>query len=175
MPSDRATRFVDFIVGTARDTPGARADLRSGLGRPIDAATRVHCYLARFSSPSSPHATAVLYTVASLIAVNLDNAIPERSPGSLGASIGLAGHLAEKTREDSVHLLARQPAAQLCRALTRVVVPLRQSLTKNAKIDFARLIDDAISWRTGRQRIGSQWLQDYYRTCLRVNDDITDL
>lgn len=173
MPSDRATNFVDFVVKTARDSPGCRADLRSGLGRPVDGAPRMHRYLVRFTTPGTPHATAVLYTVASLIAVEPDGAIPRHSPGSLGVSIGRAHRIAENTREKTVHWLTRQPTAQLCRALTHTIIPMRHKSADSVNIDFARLVDDAIGWPTKRQSIGSRWLQDYYRTMLRVEDDAT--
>lgn len=173
MPSERATKFVDFIVKTALDSSGCRADLRTGLGRPVDSAPRVHGYLVRFTRSADPHAKAVLYTVASLIAVNLDGAIPRHSPGSLGVSIGKAHRIAENTREKTVHWLTRQPTGQLCRALTHTILPLRQKNADRVDIDFARLVDDATNWPTKRQSIGSRWLQDYYRTLLRVDDATT--
>ena len=171
MPSERATKFVDFVVKTALDNPGCRADLRSGLGRSLDGAPRMHAYLVRFTATADPHSKAVLYTVASLIAVNPDGAVGKHSTGSLGVSIGRAYHIAENTREKTVHWLTRQPTGHLCRALTHTILPLRQSKADRVDIDFARLVDDATSWPGKRQVVGSRWLQDYYRTLLRVDGD----
>lgn len=173
MPSERATKFVDFVVRTALGNPGCRADLRSGLGRPVDGAPRMHSYLVRFTGSADPHTKAVLYAVASLIAVNPEGALPTHSPGSLGVSIGRAHRIAENTREKTVHWLTRQPTGQLCRALTQAILPLRQKNADRVDIDFARLVDDATNWPTKRQSIGSRWLQDYYRTMLRLDDAST--
>lgn len=175
MPSDRASSFVDFVANTARSNRRCRADLRSGLGRPVDDASRMHKYLAKFTAPTSAHGKAVLYTVASLIAYEPDNADPNRSPGSLGASMAHAGNtkISVNTLETTVHMLTRQPTGQLCRALTRAVLPLRDV---DVAVDFARLIDDATAWHNYRRRIGARWLQDYYRTRFRLDtpDDPAD-
>lgn len=170
MPTDRATKFVAFIVKTAGDNPGCRADLRSGLGRSVDNAPRMHRYLTEFTRSVTPHGKAVLYTIASLIAAEPEGASPERSPGSLGVSIGLAYRIiADNTREKTVHWLTRQPTGQLCRALTHTIIPLRARRTDRVAVDFARLIDDATRWPAKRQQIGSRWLQDYYSTKLRLD------
>lgn len=159
MPTDDATRFVHYITDLTEDT-GARAALRSGLGRTVDQATRMHAYVARWTSSSAPHREAVLYTVAALMALNPEGVCPSRSPGNVGASVALFGAVVKDTRDKSMHLLARQPASQLCRMLTRVLVPLR---TDNVPVDFAVLIDDASGWPWRQQQISRRWLQSYYR------------
>lgn len=160
MPSDSAQRFTHYVHELCTDS-GARADLRSGLGRTVDHAPRLHKYLATWTRHCSRHQETVRYTIAALIAHNPDEVWPDPSPGNIGASIALDDERAETTRETSIHLLVRQPASQLCRMLTRILVPLR---TANTPIDFPQLLDDATWWPTHHQRTARRWLQSYYRT-----------
>jgi CRISPR type I-E-associated protein CasB/Cse2 len=164
--SDRATAFVARMVEHASD-PGPRADLRSGLGRTVDQAERVHRYVASWTGSSGPHQKAVYYTVASLIAHRPEGAIPAEWPGNLGTSIGRCRQLAEATREASVHLLTRQPASTFCKTLTRIVLPLRTEMTP---VDFAELLDHGSRWPSHRQQVGSAWLQSFYRALSRDDD-----
>lgn len=162
MRFDADARFVDYIAELTHDT-GIRAALRSGLGRPVDRSVRMHAYLARWTDSSKPHQEAVRYTVAALIAHNPDGvrAAPSGSTGDIGASIARYTTLAPATRESSIHLLARQPASQLCRMLTRIVVPLR---TADIDVDFVALLHDASRWPWQHTAIARRWLQSYYRT-----------
>jgi CRISPR type I-E-associated protein CasB/Cse2 len=158
----KAAQFVEYIVECTEDT-GARAALRSGLGRTVNQADRMHAYLARWTSSSRPHEEAVYYTIAALIAHNPTDAIPAKPPGNIGASIACCTKLAPVTREKSVHLLARQPAGHLCRMLTRIVLPLRGG-DGPVDTDFVRLAEDATQWPWRHQQVGREWLQAYYRT-----------
>lgn len=158
-PSDSATKFVNYVVDCSND-PGARAALRSGLARSVDQATRLHAYVAPWTKPERPHQEAVFYTIAALIAHKPDGAIPAQSPGNLGASLARCEDIAAATREKSLHLVVRQPPAQLCLMLTRIVLQLRDNDTP---VDFAQLLDDATYWHSHGQRIGRRWLQSYYR------------
>jgi CRISPR system Cascade subunit CasB len=169
MPHDTASRFVQYIVDCSGDS-GARAALRSGLGRTVDQATRVHAYVAGWTKPERPHQEAVLYTVAALIAHKPDGAIPTEPAGDLGASLARCDRIALATREKTAHLLARQPAAQLCRMLTRTVVQLRDTGTP---VDFVQLLDDATYWPWRQQHTGRRWLQSYYRVTAPHRQDAT--
>ncbi|MFJ4652112.1 type I-E CRISPR-associated protein Cse2/CasB [Nocardia sp. NPDC088792] len=159
MPTETEVRFVDYILDLVQDT-GIRVALRSGLGRSVDQSMRMHAYLSRWTDSGKPHQEAVRYTVAALIAHNPVGANPEKSPGNVGASIAQYRTLAPATRESSVHLLARQPANQLCRMLTRIVVPLRSD---SVAVDFAALVHDASAWPWQHTTIARHWLQAYYR------------
>jgi CRISPR system Cascade subunit CasB len=159
MPSKSATAFVDYIVACSTDR-GSRAALRSGLGRTVNDATRMHAYLAPWSNSERPHEETVRYTVAALIAHNTDSAIPSEPAGNIGTSIARCSKLAPATREKTVHLLARQSAAQLCRMLTGVVVQVRNTGTP---VDFAQLLDDVTYWPWRHKDTSRQWLQSYYR------------
>ncbi|ALG06953.1 type I-E CRISPR-associated protein Cse2/CasB [Kibdelosporangium phytohabitans] len=138
-----------------------RSALKSGLGRTVKQADGMHKYVAPWTSPGRPHHEAVLYTVAALIAHRPTGAIPAQPIGNIGVSVARCARIASGTRETTMHLLAKQPAAQLCRVVTRVVVQLRD---KDTTVDFAQLIDDASSWPSHHQRISSRWLQSFYRT-----------
>ncbi|MFI6869230.1 type I-E CRISPR-associated protein Cse2/CasB [Nocardia sp. NPDC050406] len=169
MPNEADARFVGYITELAQDA-GIRAALRSGLGRPVNRSDRMHAYLARWTDSDKPHQEAVRYTVAALIAHNpIEVVSASRSgTGNIGASIARYGALAARTREASVHLLTRQPASQLCRMLTRVIVPLR---TADVAVDFVVLLDDASRWPWRRTEIARRWLQAYYRIDAIETDD----
>lgn len=156
----KMAEFVAFIADCCADT-GSRAALRSGLGRSVDHATRLHRYLAPWTRSDRPHEEATYYTIAALIAHNPDGAIPAESPGNIGASLARCRALVPRTRETSVHLLARQPASALCKTLTRVVLTLR---TADTPVDFALLLDHTTAWPWRRQHLGRAWLQSFYRT-----------
>ncbi|GGN66278.1 type I-E CRISPR-associated protein Cse2/CasB [Nocardia rhizosphaerihabitans] len=152
-------KFVEYITDLTDDL-GVRAALRSGLGRPVERADRMHAYLSPWTTSSKPHEEAVRYTVASLIAHRPVGAIPGKAPGNIGASIARYTAVAANTRESSVHLLSRQPAGALCRMLTRIVVPMRSD---DVAIDFATLLQDATRWPRYRNDTARRWLQAFYR------------
>lgn len=170
MASERSTLFVARMVELASD-PGPRADLRSGLGRTVDQASRLHRYVASWTGSAGPHEKAVYYTVSSLVAYRYEDAIPPAWAGNLGTSIARCGRIAMNTREASVHLLTRQPASALCKVLTRIVMPLRAEATP---VDFATLLDQGSRWPARRQQIGSEWLQSFYREIDRDGDTDSD-
>ncbi|WP_377271633.1 type I-E CRISPR-associated protein Cse2/CasB [Peterkaempfera sp. SMS 1(5)a] len=63
---ERMTAFVAAVT-TLCEAPGARADLRSGLGRPVDQCGRMHRYLA-WRVPQGQYDERAYYAVAALIA-----------------------------------------------------------------------------------------------------------
>lgn len=63
---DRMTAFVAAVT-TLCEAPGVRADLRSGLGRPVDQCARMHRYLA-WRVPEGQYDERAYYAVAALIA-----------------------------------------------------------------------------------------------------------
>ncbi|MEV0681703.1 type I-E CRISPR-associated protein Cse2/CasB [Actinosynnema sp. NPDC050436] len=159
MATEASTSFVTRIAELASE-PGPRADLRSGLGRTVDQASRVHRYVAPWTGSCGPHQKAVYYAVASLIAHRPEDAVTAAWAGNLGTSIARCHNLAMSTRETSVHLLSRQPASTFCRMLTRIVLPLRTAATP---VDFATLLHHGSRWPSSRQSISSSWLQSFYR------------
>lgn len=167
MASDDATRFVAYVTERSEET-AARAALRSGLGRTVDQATRLHAYIAPWTKSRQPHKEAVYYTIAALVAHTPEGAIPSESPGNIGASLARCSKLVIATREASMHLLARQPQAQLCRVLTRVVIQIR---TADVAVDFAQLLDDASTWPWRQRQIARAWLQSFYRTLTPLDNE----
>lgn len=172
MASDYASMFVKRVTDMTA-VPGIRAALRAGLTlNPQQIDRTMHAHLATLTAGNGPHRTAVCYTVASLIAYNPANAIPNEPVGNLGTSFASAVSLAWVTRETTLHLLTRQPTQSLCRMLIRTVLPLRSQ--RPIPIDFARLIDDTSRWPTSRQAIGREWLLSFYRTIDKKADSSPD-
>ena len=159
MTHPAATRFVEHIAARCDDL-GVRADLRTGVAVPYDRATRMHAHLARWTSSDRPHEAAVRYAIAALIAYKPDGAIPNESPGDLGASLASATHLVPNAREQLLHMVCSQPPTRMPVTIGRVVTQIRDGKTP---IDFARLCDDLNSWPWRRRDITRRWMQSYYR------------
>lgn len=174
---DRITRtqadaFVRHCV-TVADTPAGRAQLRSALGRGPDTAHRVHNVIAPFTSDDDTEEQITpLYTVAALIGLSPNDAIPDETPGNLGNSLARSG-LSTATSERHAHLLSRQTATGLPRHVTTVVRALRSGDTP---VDFVQLLRDMGAWPWNSNRIAARWLRSYYRAELLThnNDDDND-
>lgn len=162
-----SAKFVEYVVRRCDDL-GARADLRTGVAVPIERAPRMHAHVARWTTSGRPHETAARYTVAALIAYKPEGAIPDPSPGDLGASLAVATHLVPDTRERLLHMVSTQPPSRLPVTLGRVVAQLRDGGTP---VDFTRLTDDITSWPWRRRAIAARWLQSYYRHHLPTDDN----
>ncbi|WP_418155951.1 type I-E CRISPR-associated protein Cse2/CasB [Actinoalloteichus caeruleus] len=67
-PLARERRFVLDIARRARAEPGARAALRSGIGKDVDAAPRMHAVVQRALPDGVAESDAAYYAVASLVA-----------------------------------------------------------------------------------------------------------
>ena len=81
----RMTAFVADVIVLC-EAPGARADLRSGLGRPVDHCGRMHRYLA-WRVSQGQHDERAYYAVAALIAArprSARDADAERNAGPVG-------------------------------------------------------------------------------------------
>ncbi|ACU96433.1 type I-E CRISPR-associated protein Cse2/CasB [Saccharomonospora viridis] len=160
-------KFVQHIVDRCDDL-GVRADLRSGVAIPIDRAPRMHAHVARWTRDDYPYETAARYTVAALIAYKPEGAIPDESPGNLGASLALATHLVADTRERLLHMVTSQPPSRMPVTVARVVAQLRDG---EIPVDFVRLCDDLNAWPWRRRDITRRWMQSYYRHTIPTNDD----
>ncbi len=145
-------KFVQHIVDRCDDL-GVRADLRSGVAIPIDRAPRMHAHVARWTRDDYPYETAARYTVAALIAYKPEGAIPDESPGNLGASLALATHLVADTRERLLHMVTSQPPSRMPVTVARVVAQLRDG---EIPVDFVRLCDDLNAWPWRRRSPGSR-------------------
>ncbi|MBW4717330.1 type I-E CRISPR-associated protein Cse2/CasB [Saccharothrix obliqua] len=164
--------FVSRIVSLCERYPGARSALRSGLGRtPQDfASAPMHRYIFQaVRRPLEPrHLEHSLHTIASLIALRPDTAIPRLSPGNLGATFAHAantGAFATNTMDKSVQRLARQTSDTICAHIANVVAPLRGS---DVPVDFALLLRDLINWPYDQRDVGTRWQQTFF---LRLDHD----
>ncbi|MET9796265.1 type I-E CRISPR-associated protein Cse2/CasB [Nocardiopsis alba] len=183
---DRA--FVATIMKRCIDDRGARAALRSGLGKTLDRVPRMHTIVAPLLpdwTMGKPDVQRAYYTVASVIALLPSDQIqdtqehfgPEGSnTGRYGQSLGrtLAEAVTSGTRkgiresaaETRINLLTKQSVEGLHRHLPST---LRQLQGAGVPVDYARLIKDLRNWRRYRGDISRYWLQDFYRARFKAD------
>ncbi|MFI1884407.1 type I-E CRISPR-associated protein Cse2/CasB [Streptomyces jumonjinensis] len=188
MPPKRADRapdrFVTYIVGLC-ETPRARAELRRGLGLPVERCNYLHRYLVPWThdrdDPAKemhPDVKRAHYAVAALIAARPRAARATQPPGDgtsdaagsghpvrtdLGASLGQAvfqGVMRPTTAESTLHLTSRQTADSVHAGLPALT---RQLLSGGIPVDWAVLLDDLAWWNRKRDRIATRWLDSYFR------------
>ncbi|MEU0992120.1 type I-E CRISPR-associated protein Cse2/CasB [Streptomyces sp. NPDC005953] len=177
-----AERFVTYIVGLC-ETPRTRAELRRGLGQPVERCNFLHRYLVPWThvreDPSKnmhPAAKRAHYAVAALIAARprvARSALPhagdsEESAGRMKADLGVslgqavsANVIKAATAEGTLHLMSRQSADSVHATLPSLT---RQLLSGGVAVDFAVLLDDLAWWDRRRDRIAARWLENYFRT-----------
>ncbi|WP_150236423.1 type I-E CRISPR-associated protein Cse2/CasB [Nocardiopsis quinghaiensis] len=185
-----ARAFVDKIMERCAEDRGARAALRSGLGKPLDRVPRMHAIVAPLLptwAMDKPDVQRAYYAAASMIALLSKDQIhtaqkrfgPDATTsGRYGQSLGhtLADAVASGTRkglresaaETRINLLTKQSAEGLHRHLPATI---RQLQGADAPIDYARLITDLRSWRRYRGDISRRWLQDFYQTRFKADRD----
>ncbi|MFL1427487.1 MULTISPECIES: type I-E CRISPR-associated protein Cse2/CasB [unclassified Nocardiopsis] len=193
VPSEqmRAVRaFVSAVMGRCADDRGARAALRSGLGKPLDRVPRMHSIVAPLL-PSwvmgKADAERAYYAVASMIALlpkdeiqaaqkslDSDGSDTDRYGQSLGSSLaeavasGTRKGLRESAAETRINLLTKQSVEGLHRHLPATI---RQLQGVGTSIDYARLVSDLLRWRHYRGDISRRWLQDFYRDRFKADRD----
>ncbi|WP_181764129.1 type I-E CRISPR-associated protein Cse2/CasB [Streptomyces albidus (ex Kaewkla and Franco 2022)] len=186
-PSDaykRAQKFVSRVHDLCGD-PGRRAALRSGLGRPLDRCSRMHAVIAGFVperlSESSQRAH---YSVAAMIA-SLPPAArrsataepaehadaPQRNFGRCLADAVESGRVRESAAEARLSLLTRQSVSGLHR---HVPSSVRLLTSRPDDVDFAQLLVDLTYWDRYPRRIGRTWLQSYYRSRMRADQQAAE-
>jgi CRISPR system Cascade subunit CasB len=185
--------FVQRIEKTCKNSPGRKADLRSGVGKQVEQARRMHAPVLAGPFPSGlrPSAEQAYYTVASLIAaqpggtfagapddnaVDVDGGDPEISAKerrNLGASLAYAVHhnkIRPNTAEARLHLLTRQSADGVHERLPGVVRHLLAG-SPTVPVDWAYLLYDLRRWEFHRDEVAKGWLQTYYRTLRKAEYD----
>ncbi|AEM88603.1 type I-E CRISPR-associated protein Cse2/CasB [Streptomyces violaceusniger] len=174
-----AREFVAAMLQLCAQDRGARAALRTGVGKHPDEARRMHRYVAVWLPSLDEDTQRAYYAVAALIAARRDTEAPNqtgraekagKSPGSrFGESLGVAfaaavarprDGLRESSAEMRLNLLTRQSVAGIHRHLPAAV---RQLCDKKTQPDWAQLVVDLRGWRDQRGRTGRRWLQDFYR------------
>jgi CRISPR system Cascade subunit CasB len=169
-----------------------KADLRSGLGLPVERCNRMHRYLVRrLPGEQHPEARRAHYGVAALIAARPPRAREvevERTATSgnqppatwhtrtnLGASLAAGvntGLIRPGTAESHLHLFSRQSSDALHQRLPALTQHL---LGGGVTVDWAVLLEDLTWWNRDRDRRATRWMEAYYRALGHLADDPDDL
>jgi CRISPR type I-E-associated protein CasB/Cse2 len=187
--------FVAYIQDLCT-SKGTQAQLRTGLGRPVERCTYLHRYLVQWTSESThPDTKRALYAVAALIAARPraareadaqasaaaanpggnETATQNGGPGqrrlrrpTLGASLGLAvrAGVLKPATAESELHLMTRQSSDAIHP--RLPALTRQLLTGGIPVDWALLVRDLGSWNRDRDARATQWLEDYFRA---VNAD----
>ncbi|MFI6056284.1 type I-E CRISPR-associated protein Cse2/CasB [Streptomyces violascens] len=172
-----------------------QADLRSGLGRPVEQCNYLHRYLVRrLPERQHPDARRAHYAVAALIAgrprsardadkaaanptgpTDVDGAAS--APGwwqrpNLGASLAQAVNatvLKPDSAEGDLHLMARQSSDAIYPRLPSLT---QQLLRGGVNIDWAVLLEDLAWWNRDHDKIATRWFESYFR--VRTLEDTTN-
>lgn len=183
---DKYDAFVAYITDLCDKSTKAQADLRTGLGRPLERCTYLHRYLVpRLPQQEYPQQQyddwrRAHYAVASLIAArpraarDADRAAArEADPTAdaaewwkrpnFGASLAQAVNgklLKPDTAEGDLHLMVRQSSDAVQQRLPSLT---RHLLGRGVSIDWSVLLDDLIWWNADRDRVATRWLEAYFR------------
>ncbi|MFE9258603.1 type I-E CRISPR-associated protein Cse2/CasB [Streptomyces sp. NPDC006879] len=190
-PVDRLARQSAFVADVLKwcENKKNRADLRSGLGKPVERSNYMHRLLVpRLMGEDAQHQDArrAYYAVASLIAgrpraardAEVRAAAEEAESGTphagtqrldwwkrpnLGASLAEAVNkkiIKPDTAEADLHLMARQSSEAIHLRLPALT---RQLLGKGVNLDWAVLLHDLTWWNRDQDRIATRWLEGYFR------------
>jgi CRISPR system Cascade subunit CasB len=175
-PPRPSERFAAYVFGLC-ESKRTRAELRRGLGLPVERCNYLHRYLVPWTADAHPDAKRAHYAVAALIAARPRTARDLPAPGAadsegggarraranLGAALGQAvtrGVLKPATAESALHLMSRQSADAVHPGLPALT---RQLLTGGIPVDWAVLVEDLSWWNRDRDRIATAWLESYFR------------
>ncbi|MFF9185825.1 type I-E CRISPR-associated protein Cse2/CasB [Streptomyces misionensis] len=176
-PPTKYDRFVAEVHRLCQDNR-TRAELRRGLGLPVERCNYMHRYLVPWLRDHDDQGYGdvrrAYYGVASLIAARPRSARhgePETAAGSvwhqrpnLGTSLGHAvtkDVLKPNTAESALHLMSRQSSDAVHRGLPALIAQLTGGGTT---VDWAVLLKDMSWWAQDRDRIATRWLDSYFRT-----------
>lgn len=183
---DQHDAFVAYILNLCAASTKARADLRTGLGRPLERCTYIHRYLVpRLAQQNHPErhddGRRAHYAVASLIAAR-PRAARDAAKAAATAQDGaaapaaqwwarpnLAASLAEAvnkklfkpdTTEADLHLMARQSSDLL---LPRLPSLTHRLLEGGVAVDWSVLLEDLSGWNRDHDKTATRWLESYFR------------
>ncbi|MDF3292367.1 type I-E CRISPR-associated protein Cse2/CasB [Streptomyces silvisoli] len=190
---DRYDAFVAYVVDLCGRSTKAQADLRTGLGRPLERCTYMHRYLVpRLPEPKRPgwydDARRAHYAVASLIAARPRTARDTDKAAALEAEAdadavesvptpvvewwrrpNLGASLAEGVNKKLLKPdTAEDDLHLLVRQGSDAVQQRLPSLTRHVlnggvSIDWSVLLDDLAWWNVDRDRVATRWLEAYFR------------
>ncbi|CAL2073528.1 Type I-E CRISPR-associated protein Cse2/CasB [Streptomyces murinus] len=189
-PPTKYDRFVAEVHRLCQDNR-ARAELRRGLGLPVERCNYMHRYLVPWLRDHDDQVYGdvrrAYYGVASLIAARPRSArrgepetaaagtVWHRRP-NLGTSLGQAvtnGILKPNTAESALHLMSRQSGDAVHRGLPALIAQLTGG---GIAVDWAVLLKDLSWWALGRDRTATRWFDSYFRTAAGDGTDAgTDL
>ncbi|MFF2508677.1 type I-E CRISPR-associated protein Cse2/CasB [Streptomyces sp. NPDC058067] len=180
-------RFVAHVRHVCQESPGARAALRSGLGKAVDDCTRMHWVIADLVPETDRRyemTERAYYTIAAMIASAPEHsekstaaqttAEQNKSRRNFGECLADAvqdGLIRENSAEARLRLLTKQSTGGLHRHLPSSV---RIVGGRFEIADWVRLLVDLRSWDVDRPRITRRWLQSFYRARLRTARDAAD-
>lgn len=175
-PPYSSDRFVTYVFDLC-ESKRTRAELRRGLGLPVERCNYLHRYLVPWTAEAHPDAKRAHYAVAALIAARPrtardlpapgaadgEGAAARRARANLGACLGQAvtkGVVKPATAESALHLMSRQSADAIHPGLPALT---RQLLNGGIPLDWAVLLQDLTWWNRDRDRIATAWLESYFR------------
>ncbi|WP_335937024.1 type I-E CRISPR-associated protein Cse2/CasB [Streptomyces sp. PTD5-9] len=182
--TDRVSdRFVSYVLHLC-ETTRTRAELRRGVGLPVERCNYTHRYVVPWLRDHDDQDYAdvrrAYYAVAALIAARPrtvreaapDESLPVRwyERPNLGASLGQGvakGVLKANSAESVLHLMARQSSDAVHRGLPALVQQLHNG---GIAVDWAVLLEDMAWWNRNRDRIATRWLDSYFRTATGETD-----
>jgi CRISPR system Cascade subunit CasB len=190
-PEQRASdAFVAYVLDLCANKR-IQAELRTGLGRPVERCNYLHRRLVnRLPERSHGDARRAHYAVAALIAARpraardadaqaaseepqreqpQSPAVEWRGRPNLGASLALAvnQHVVKPdSAEGDLHWMVRQSSTAIHPRLPALT---RHLLTGGIPVDWAVLLEDLTWWDRSRDRIATRWLESYFRV-LTVED-----
>ncbi|WP_371787904.1 type I-E CRISPR-associated protein Cse2/CasB [Streptomyces griseoaurantiacus] len=183
-PTRPSDRFVAHVHELCESDKRIRAELRRGLGLPVERCNYLHRYLVPWTAGDGtegrgmhPDAKRARYAVAALIAARPRGArvlpatktadgegtVAWRARPNLGAALAQAvskGVLKSATAESALHLMSRQSTDAIHPGLPALT---RQLLNGGIAIDWAVLLEDLSWWNRDRDRIATAWLESYFR------------
>ncbi|NEB97755.1 type I-E CRISPR-associated protein Cse2/CasB [Streptomyces anulatus] len=169
-------RFISYVHNLCQDNR-TRAELRRGLGLPVERCNYMHRYLVpwlhQHDDVSYPDTRRAYYGVASLIAAR-PRAARHTEPAdtsatswnvrpNLGAALGEAVRrdvMKAGTAESALHLMSRQSSDAVHRTLPSLT---RQLLSGGIAVDWSVLLKDLSWWTQDRDVTATRWLDQYFR------------
>ncbi|MFE0463869.1 type I-E CRISPR-associated protein Cse2/CasB [Kitasatospora sp. NPDC058965] len=180
---DSDDRFIRYVLERCSQSNAARADLRSGLGRPMAECRRMDPHLAwRLSEGMADEVRSARYQVAALIAAQprrdrrlVQSGSSDRLPllnqrPNLGASLAHGvreGVFKAGSAEAELLWMARQSLDSLRLRLPSLVMPL---LAKDVNIDWAVLLGDLKKWDRASSHAGTEWIRSFHQVQARDAD-----
>jgi len=163
---------LERLLATAAKRPDVLAQLRRGVGRPLDDAPAAWPYVIPVAGGSRWREEAVHVTLA-LFALH-QQAKEAGSMNRRGNSVGKACRALATARSDSgasAEAIERRFRAALgADTIDSLAVHLRSLVTllrgADIPLDYPRLYRDLCAWRhlEGRQRVALRWARDFFNT-----------